>query len=737
MVGLYVPHTLKYAPYTMETVGNLPAELNAFVGRTSELTELSAMLSRSRLTTLTGVGGVGKSRLALHAARQAQDRFPDGVWLVELSGLRDASLLGHTVAAALRVPDNTAREPLVALTEHLADREALLVLDGYDELCPQVAELTAALLRRAPAVRVLAAGRRSLGVTGEHLLPVEPLPAPDADGDAVRLFARRAAAVLPGFAVTGANSGPVVELCARLDGLPLALELAAVRLRALSVEQVLDRLDDRFRLLTGGDPSAPARHRALRTAIGWSHELCTPRERLLWARLSVFAGRFDLEAVEYVCACPDLPEDEITETVEALVSQSVLSCETGGDGLVRYRMLDTVREYGAGWLTALDDDARMRRRHRDWYLGLATWCELDWFSARQAEVAARVEADMPNLRRALEFSLDGAAGRPPEDPAIGQYLAGTLWFCWAGCGRLAEGRHWLERALDVAPGPSEARAKAMWVYGYVSLLQGDSVAALGVLQECRAEAEATGNAVAAAYAVHRLGCLALVSDDMPRAETFIGEALGRYRRIGELNSNVLMAQVELAMAVAFQGDLPQAVALAEEARQICQDHGERWTLAYALYVLGYAAWLSGDAARARRMAEEALAIDHAFHDLVGAVLALELLALITEGEGAPQEAAVLQGAAGRLWESVGLRLFGSRFFNAPHTLCEERVRAALGNEAYAAALVDGARLGLDAAVHRATTGRPRPPLPAPPPPGSLPTPRTRAVAPQGREELRD
>jgi predicted ATPase len=686
----------------MSTAGNLPAELAGFVGRSVELTELSELLQRARLATVTGPGGVGKSRLALRAARQLQDRFRDGVWAVELSGLRDERLLEQTVADALRLPDHTTRAPGEALAERLADRELLLVLDGFDRLRERSATLVAELMAQAPGLRVLAVGRRPLGLTGECLLPLAP---PDA-AQAAELFAQRAAAVVPGFAVTEANEQAVAELVARLDGLPLALELAAVRLRALSVQQVLDRLDDRFKLLTGGDPSAPDRHRALRTAIGWSHELCTPAQRLLWARLSVFAGAFDLDAVEYVCTGPELAEDGVTETVAELVAQSVLSREEGPDGEVRYRMLETVREYGAVWLSAVDDDLRMRRRHRDWYLGLATWCELDWFGPRQAEVAARVAADLPNLRLALEFSLDGTEGEPAEDPVVGQHLAATLWFCWVGCGRLTEGRHWLERALDTSDAPTEARAKAMWVYGYVALLQGDSAAALRVLQECRLEAQASGNASAEAYAVHRLGCLALVCDDMPRAERFIGDALLRYRSIGELNSNVLMGQVELAMAVAFQGDMEQAVRLAEEAREICRDHGERWTLAYALYVLAYAAWLAGEQGRARRLAEESLAIDHAFHDLVGAVLALELLALITEEEGAPHEAAVLQGAAGRLWGSVGLRLFGSRHFNAPHTLCEQRVRVALGEAEYATALLEGARLDLDEAVVRALE-RPR------------------------------
>ncbi|MYS21980.1 Predicted ATPase, partial [Streptomyces sp. DvalAA-14] len=589
-----------------------------------------------------------------------------------------------------------------ALAEHLADRELLLILDGFDLLPDPAAALVAELLRRAPALRVLAAGRRPLGVTGERLLPLDPLPG---GGDAERLFAERAAAVVPGFRITEENRAAVAELCARLDGLPLALELAAVRLRALSVEQVLHRLDDRFALLTGGDPSAPPRHSALRTTIGWSHELCTPAQRLLWARLSVFAGRFDLDAAEYVCAGPGLAQESVLDTVAELVDRSVLSREQGPDGQPRYRMLESVREYGAGWLEVLGDRARTRRRHRDWYLGLATWCELEWFSPRQQEVAARVAADLPNLRLALEFSLDAAVGGLPQDPAVGQYLVGTLWFCWVGCGRLGEGRHWLERALGLSEAPTAARAKMMWVYGYVALLQGDSATARTVLQQCRAEAEATGNAAAEAYAVHRLGCLALVCDDMPRAEHFIGEALQRYRRIGELNSNVLMGQVELAMAVAFQGDVPHAVRLAQEVSEICRDHGERWTLAYALYVLAYAAWLADEPDRARRLAEESLAIDHVFHDLVGAVLALELLALITESEGAAHEAAVLQGAAGRLWESVGLRLFGSRYFNAPHTLCERRLHEHLGASAYAAAMGEGARLGLDDAVHRALTPR--------------------------------
>lgn len=682
------------------TPGNLPAELNRFIGRDEELAALRRLLETARLVTVTGVGGVGKTRLARHVAAILQDRFCDGAWLVELSTLRDAHLLDHAVVEALALADHTGRPPRAALCGHLGPRELLLVVDGYEHLVDPCAELIGELLRRAPGLRVLAAGRRPLALPGEQNFPLPPMTVPDAAG----LFADRAASVVAGFHVDASNRHCVDELCRRLDGIPLALELAAGRLRALSVGQVLHRLDDRFRLLTGGDRGTLPRHQTLRTAIGWSHELCTPAERLLWARLSVFAGQFDLEAAEYVCSGPELPAEELLDVVAELVAQSVVVREETSAG-VRYRVLDTVRAYGAGWLRDMGDSERLRRRHRDWYVGLATWCELDWFSPRQDEVAARIDAELPNLRVALEHSLESA-----EDAHLGQYLAGTLWFFWVGCGRLSEGRHWLERSLELDSDHDDARLKALWVLGYVSVLQGDTIGAAGALQECREEAARTGNAVAAAYALHRTGCLALVCDDMPRAEELLRESLARYQEIGELNSNVLMGQIELAMAVAFQGDLDGAVRLCEEVRQICEDHGERWALAYALFVLGYAAWTRGDAERARDLLRECLAIDHAFHDLLGAVLAIEMLALLTVGEGDPREAAVLQGAAGRIWASVGLPLFGSQYFNAPHALCEERARELLGAERFEACVREGSRLDLDATVTRIMGG---PGVPAP------------------------
>lgn len=427
----------------------------------------------------------------------------------------------------------------------------------------------------------------------------------------------------------------------------------------------------------------PPRHRTLRTAIGWSHELCTPEQRLLWARLSVFPGQFDLEAAEYICGGPELPSDSVLEVLEELLAQSLLVREDTPAG-VRYRMLDTIRDYGARWLTATEDTERLRRRHRDWFLGLATWCELDWFSPRQAGIAARVDGELPNLRGALEFSLEH-----PEDVHLAQYLAGTLWFYWVGCGRLAEGRHWLDHVLRSEGGHDGARLKALWVLGYVAVLQGDSVAAVAALQECHEAAQHTGDAVAAAYALHRTGCLALVTDDMPRAEELLREAVGQYRDLGELNSNVLMGQVELAMAVCFRGRLAEAAAICQDVVAVCEDHGELWARAYALYVLAFEAWSDGRPARSRELLSDCLTTSHAFHDQLGTVLALELMALLTLERGEATEAALLQGAAGRLWASVGLPLFGSAYYSTPHQRCEEGARRKLGREVYESFLARG------------------------------------------------
>ncbi|MFB6893843.1 regulator [Kitasatospora sp. NPDC056327] len=719
--------------------------MTSFVGRGRELTDLGLLLAGQRLVTVTGPGGVGKSRLALRAAARAAGAFPDGTWLVEVAPVRDGRLLGHAVLESLRLTDGTARPPLEVLTGHLAGRRLLLVLDGCEHLAQACAELAVALLRALPGLRVLATSRMALRTAGEHLLTLAPLPvgpAGDDPGDAaaagaelpdaVRLFADRARAVLPSFAVTGANAGGIARLCRRLDGIPLAVELAAGRLRALTVEQITARLDDRFQLLTGGDPAALPRHRTLRTTIGWSHELCTVQERLLWARLAVFAGGFDLDAAEYVCAGEGIDPDELLDLLTELVTKSVLLREESPFG-VRFRLLDTVREYGLRWLRGSGDEPRLLRRHRDWYLGVATWGEVEWFGPRQAETAERTGLAHANLRAALEFSL-----AEPGEEQIALLLAGTLWFYWVGCGHLGEGRHWLDRALALDPEPTEARAKALWVTGYTATLQGDLPAARPALEECRRQALATGDDRALAYAVHRQGCAALIGDEPARAAELFEEALWHYRTIGELNSNVLMAMFELGIAHLFQGDRESGELWLGRVRELCEEHGEQWAYAYGLYALAYSHWLNGEVRPARTLARESVRLNHLFNDLLGIVLAIDLLALLeTEpaGPGEPgnlREARVLQGAAHRIWRAVGKPFFGSRTFNGPHRACEERAVAGLTEQEFTDFFATGTRLDLGAAVHRALGGG-RPDGPGPlPGPGPGPLPPAPRPSPVGR-----
>ena len=692
------------------------AAASELVGRRPELEALSGLLRTARLVTITGVGGVGKTRLALTAAELGKRRFRDGFRVVPLSPLADGALLAHTVAEAVGLTDQTTRPLPQVLAEHLADRRMLLVLDSCEHLVAGCARLAASLLAAAPGLTIIATSRQALGATGERTLRLAPLPLTAAakrlatpttgsgrpvESDAVTLFAQRAEAVHPGFSINADNRADVIELCRRLDGLPLAIELAAVHLHNMSPRELLDRLADRFVLLDAGRRANPPRHQRLLTTIGWSHELCAGDERLAWARLSVLAGGFDLEAARAVCSDECLPAEAVRAVLARLVDKSILIDDgppAPGRGR-RYRMLDTLREYGARWLADLGQTEAVRARMCEYYLRLARRGEQAWLGPDQAGWFTRMSLEHANLRAALEYSL----GDTEQDAEAGLDLAGTLWFFWVGAGHLAEGRHYLERALEAenGPGVGAATAKALWVLGYIAVLQGDLATAISLLIRCRALARVEGDAAAEAYAVHRLGCAALLGDHHSRAAALFTDALGRYAALGELNSNVLMAWIELAMTAAFGGDLERAVDLCEQARALCDEYGERWARSYAIYVLAFAAFKQGERTRAAALARECLRTSHAFHDLIAVVLAIELLALCAATAGSADRAARLQGAAGRIWKTVGVPLFGSAYFGAAHQKCRELAYAVLGEHAYQDAYQDGARLDLDEAVARA------------------------------------
>jgi len=460
---------------TRQRPGELPLEVTGFVGRQRELAELGGLLHSARLVTVTGPGGVGKTRVALRAAAQLSGEFADGACLVELSGLHDPELLPDTVATALGLTgtglvSTGSHSQLDAILDHLRDQRLLLILDTCEHLIDACAMLADILLRATP-VTVLATSRQPLAVPGEHTCAIAPLPVPDrrartaGDGDAVELFAQCAVAVVPGFAVTDANRDCVIRLCRRLDGVPLAIELATRRLRAIPLEQLADRLEDRFRLLTGGRRAALPHHQTIRAATEWSYDLCSPAEQLLWARLTVFAGSFDTEAVEQVCAGGPLDREDILATLIGLVDKSVVLRTNGlgaGGGSTRYLLLETIREFGAeklaaaGGRVAPSEQQALRDRHIARYLAMATALADDPTAEDQLPRYRQLWTEQANLRAALDYAL-AEPGRQ-RDAAR---LANALSVYWQMASSPGEGRFWLGRVLPLFWGPSRERALAL------------------------------------------------------------------------------------------------------------------------------------------------------------------------------------------------------------------------------------------------------------------------------------
>lgn len=643
------------------------------------------LLSESRLVTLTGVGGVGKTRLALRAAGETSRAFRDGVWFVELSGVTDQELVVHTVLEQLGVHDDTVRQHRTVLVEHLRDRQALMILDNCEHVVETAAGLVDALLRGVPGLRILITSRERLGVDGEHLWQVAPLP----QDPALVLFAERAVAVEPGFTVGLHNHDKVTQICTLLGGIPLAIELAAVRLRVLTLDHLLSRLDDTFRVLGDGKRGGDPRHQTLQAAVDWSFHLCTRSEQILWARASVFAGTFDLEAAERVCSGDSVAPEEVMRSLAGLVDKSVVVAEQHPAG-TRFRLLEPLRQYGLEKLRCAGREHVLRERHRDHFIEWAERREQEWFGPIQPEIFVRTRLEHANLRCALDFCFEESSDR-------GVHLAATLWFFWACCGMLGEGRHWLDRSLRI-PASAADRAKTLWVNGYVATLQGDLRASAAMLEECREYARSAGDEVALAYATHRLACTHLVGDDLDQADRLFEEAVCLYRSQGTVNSHTMLADIELAISATFQHDFPAAERLCLRAKVVGEEHGELWAQAYAIYVLALCAWVSGDFDRADQLGRECLRIKRTFHDLLGIVLAIEVLAWIAASEGNAVRAATLLGATSEIWRSVGYPMFGSRYFGAPHGECEATTIAALGEQEFRAVFRKGMDLELDDAI---------------------------------------
>jgi predicted ATPase/DNA-binding CsgD family transcriptional regulator len=697
--------------------GGLPADVSSFIGRRRELSEVKRSLSATRLLTLTGVAGVGKTRLALKVADDVRRAFPDGVWLVELAALQDPGLLVHTVAGALGLPDQSV-SPTDRLARYLADKRLLLVLDNCEHLLDASAALVCRLLAAAPELRVLATSRQALRVDGERVFLVPALSVPDLDRlrqednlrcyEAVTLFAERAAAGLPHFELNRHNQVAVARICDRLEGIPLAIELAAVRLQSLSLQQIIERLDNCFALLTTGSRAALPRQRTLRAMVDWSFELCSPQERTLWARLSVFSGGFDLETAEEVCSGDGIARQEVLHLVAGLVDKSILTRDQHGSR-VRYRLLETIRQYGGARLAESGQEKALRLRHRDHCRRLAEDAEADWFSPRQATWGARMRLEHANMRAALDF-----CAVEPGEVRTGLRIAASLRSFWIGSGLLTEGRRWLDRFLRLDPEPTTDRAKALWVCAFLDLLLADPEPALRRLAECATVAGELGDTEAAAYGALWTGYAALHRGDACGLEV-MAEALDQRRAAGDLYGTWI-ALLMMALGACALGD-DRALAWAEEALRRCEQHQAKFFGFHSLWVLGLERWRRGDRRRAVALAGEALRLKRTVNDPWGIGHGLVVFAFVAADEGQHRRAARLLGAAHAAWRLSGSAVRGLWGVHAFDDRCAAQTRLALGDDAFDAAYREGADLALDDAVGYAlgepTAGAPVTPRPSP------------------------
>ncbi|WP_202121372.1 BTAD domain-containing putative transcriptional regulator [Streptomyces sp. BA2] len=688
--------TAPASPDGPRAAGNLPAETTTFIGRESMLRKTRKLLESARLVTLTGPGGVGKTRLGLRAAAEASWAFPHGAWLADLAPLTEPRLLDRAVAEALGIPDQSLRPGTAVLVEHLRERQLLLVLDNCEHVAEAAGHLLSTLLAAAPGLRVLATSRQGLRVPGEYLLPVPPLAVPQDRGapsaltrcEAVRLLADRAEACAPHFRITAHNEEAVGRLCRRLDGIPLAIELAAVRLGTLSAEEILERLDDRFRLLSDtGARTGPRHQRTLRGVVDWSHDLCDEREKRLWAGVSVFAGGFDLAAAEAVCPGEDTTREDIVDVLAALAHKSVLTVDTTGPR-ARYRMLETLRQYGQCRLRELGLDTSTRRRHCVHYTDMTARAAERWFGPDEVAWLSRLRLESPNLRAALDFCVSGE-GDATAGLAIAASLTRTRY--WFFSSSLGEGRHWLTRALDLAPhAPAPLRVGCLALAAWIALCQGDQSAGERFLAEAVRLGDATPDGESLCVLSYMEGAFAFLVDADARAIELLARARERFRADGQVG-DAHMATMLWAMAMAFFGEREPALAAGREYVTEADTHGAGWAHSWSLWGMALAELRHGDPHRAADLLRDSLRRQRAIGDRWGPVWGVEALAWAVAATGDHGRAARLIGAAARLLRTTGVALTGLRPLHEAHIETERVVRHTLGERAYATAFAEGAQ----------------------------------------------
>lgn len=676
-------------------LGNFPEEKDRFVGRAVERQALASTLVTHRLTTLTGAGGVGKTRLAVHTLRSlaAGDAvlLGDMCW-ADLGALPDERLLIPTVADAVGLSDHTPGTPLDALCDWLSDRPRLLVLDSCEHLVGACRSLVTDLLTACPRLTVLVTSREPLDVHSETLLTLAPLPC---HSDALTLFFARAAAVAPeAHADQPGQRENAAEICRLLDGLPLALELASAQLAHHSPRELAARLRSHQGELQAAAPIWPLRHRTLRTAIGWSHELCEPVERLLWARLSVFRGSFDYDAVRGVCTGGPLTAGTLPVALAGLIAKSVVGHDDSG----RYRLLDTVREYGAMWLAELREQDTAAARHADHFLRLARRADEGWLGTEQVTWYRRIAASHTDLCAAL----DHLAGVEPERALE---LVGKVAFFWSCCGHLREARSYLGQALLLCDTDSPGRERARWALGVVVLLQGRHDHSARLSKECAQNAERDADVEGQIAAAYLLGITHLLSGEPQAALDAADHALARAAGPAFSSPSVLRCHLVRVFALTGLGRLDEAAARATALREECAVRDECWTRAYADYQLALIALAQDKPARAAEHARAMLDGKRRLGDSFGIALGIDVLAAAASALGQGETSALLSGTGQTYWRSVGHSQRGTPELQNVREASWRRARADAGGQVFDHAFRRGAEADPRSVLALAVEGR--------------------------------